>query len=293
MAALPRRFPAWCRRRTTTPVGRASAYNVSSVNGTANSYRPDGVDLEATADTGGGYNIGWTAPGQWFKYTVNVAPAGTYTLSLRVAAPSAVIGALHLANASGTNLTGNVNIPATGGWQTWTTVTVQLTLPAGQQILTLAQDTGGWNINSLQFATSASATDLAAGKPTSESSHAQVYVSANATDGDQNTYWESANNAFPQWIQVDLGSAQSASRVVLQLPASWGARNQTLSVVASIDGASFITVVGSAVYTFDPSSNNTVTITFAATAQRYFRLNFTANTGWPAGQVSEFQVWNQ
>jgi hypothetical protein len=21
------------------------------------------------------------------------------------------------------------------------------------------------------------------------------------------------------------------------------------------------------------------------------RLNFTANTGWPAGQVSEFQVW--
>jgi hypothetical protein len=22
------------------------------------------------------------------------------------------------------------------------------------------------------------------------------------------------------------------------------------------------------------------------------RLNVTANTGWPAGQVSEFQVWN-
>ncbi|WP_322973324.1 discoidin domain-containing protein [Actinacidiphila soli] len=53
---------------------------------------------------------------------------------------------------------------------------------------------------------------------------------------------ESANNAFPQWIQVDLGSAQSASRVVLQLPASWGARTQTLSLLASTDGSIFTTV---------------------------------------------------
>jgi hypothetical protein len=134
-------------------------------------------------------------------------------------------------------------------------------------------------------------TDLAAGRPTSESSHTQVYASANATDADQNTYWESANNAFPQWIQVDLGSAQSASRIVLQLPASWGARSQTLSVLGSTDGATFTTVVASATYAFNPSANNTVTITFPATSRRYLRLNITANTGWPAGQVSSFQVW--
>jgi hypothetical protein len=136
------------------------------------------------------------------------------------------------------------------------------------------------------------ATDLAAGKPTSESSHTDVYPSSNVTDGNQSTYWESANNAFPQWVQVDLGSAQSASRIVLQLPASWGARTQTLSVLGSTNGTSFTTIVGSAGYTFAPGSNNTVTITFTATTQRYFRLNFTANTGWPAGQCSTFQVWN-
>ena len=135
-------------------------------------------------------------------------------------------------------------------------------------------------------------TNLAAGKATSESSHNDVYPSSNVTDGNQSTYWESANNAFPQWVQVDLGSAQSASRVVLQLPASWGARTETLSVLGSTDGSSFTTVKSSAAYTFDPNGNNTVTITFPATTQRYFRLNFTANTGWPAGQVSEFQVWN-
>ncbi|WP_328914513.1 MULTISPECIES: choice-of-anchor D domain-containing protein [unclassified Streptomyces] len=135
-------------------------------------------------------------------------------------------------------------------------------------------------------------TNLAAGKATSESSHNDVYASSNVTDGNQNSYWESANNALPQWVQVDLGSAQSAGRVVLQLPATWGARSETLSVSGSTDGSSFTTLKSSASYTFDPSGNNTVTITFPATTQRYFRVTVTANTGWPAGQFSEFQVWN-
>jgi hypothetical protein len=135
-------------------------------------------------------------------------------------------------------------------------------------------------------------TNLAAGRPTSESSHTDVYPSGNVTDADQNTYWESANNAFPQWVQVDLGSAQSASRVVLQLPAAWGARTETLSLLGSTNGSTWTTVKAAAGYTFSPSSANTVTITFAATTQRYFRVNITANTGWPAGQVSSFQVWN-
>ncbi|GAA0928507.1 hypothetical protein GCM10009554_10080 [Kribbella koreensis] len=135
-------------------------------------------------------------------------------------------------------------------------------------------------------------TNLAAGKPTSESSHNDVYVSGNVTDGNQATYWESANNAFPQWVQVDLGSAQSAGRIVLQLPAGWGARTQTLSVLGSTDGSTFSTLVGSAGYNFAPGNNNTVTITFTPATQRYFRLNITANTGWIAGQISDFQIWN-
>jgi hypothetical protein len=140
--------------------------------------------------------------------------------------------------------------------------------------------------------TSTTPVNLAAGKPTSESSHTDVYPSSNVTDNDQNTYWESANNAFPQWVQVDLGSAQSASKIVLQLPSSWGARTQTLSILGSTDGTNFTTLKSSASYTFDPSSGNTVTIPITATTQRYFRLNITANTGWPAGQISGFQIWN-
>jgi chitinase len=134
--------------------GQGVAYNVTSTNGTANSYRSDGVDLEACTDTGCGDDIGWTAAGQWFKYTVNVATAGTYTVSLRLASPSGVTDGLHIASSSGANLSGNINVPATGGWQTWTTVTASVTLPAGQQTLTIDQDNGGWNIHQLTFASS-------------------------------------------------------------------------------------------------------------------------------------------
>jgi hypothetical protein len=134
--------------------GQGVAYNVTSVNGTANSYRSDGVDLEACTDTGCGDDIGWTASGQWFKYTVNVATAATYTVSLRLASPSGVSDGLHIASSSGANLSGNINASATGGWQTWTTDTASVTLPAGQQTLTIDQDNGGWNIHQLTFARS-------------------------------------------------------------------------------------------------------------------------------------------
>ena len=60
----------------------------------------------------------------------------------------------------------------------------------------------------------------------------------------------------------------------------------------STDGSNFSTLVGSAGYTFDPSANNnTVTIPFSAATARYVRVNITANTGWPAGQLSDFEVF--
>ena len=143
--------------------GQGVGFNVTSVNGSANNYRSDGVDLEVTADTGGGYDLGWTASGQWFRYTVNASSAGTYTVTFRVAAPTAVSNALHISNSSGTNLSGSVSIPATGGWQNWTNVTASVTLPAGQQVLTLDQDTGGWNINYMTFASGSGGSGSCAG----------------------------------------------------------------------------------------------------------------------------------
>jgi chitodextrinase len=135
--------------------------------------------------------------------------------------------------------------------------------------------------------------NLAAGRPASASSQTQSYAPGNAVDGNAGTYWESANNAFPQWIQVDLGSALPVGRVVLKLPpaAAWATRTQTLSVQGSTDGSSFTTLVPSAGRTFDPATGNTVTLTSTAASVRYVRVHVTANTGWPAGQLSELEVY--
>jgi hypothetical protein len=274
------------------------AYNVTSVNGTGNSYRSDGVDLETCSDTGCGDDLGWTATGQWFKYTVNVATAGTYTVSLRLASPNGVTDGLHIVNSAGTNLTGNVNVPDTGGWQTWATVTANVTLPAGQQTLTIDQDNGGWNLHYLAFAAGTGVpptTNLALNQPVTASSDYQTYVPSNAVDGNTSTYWESTDGAgFPQTITVNLGSVQSVGSIAVDLPpsSSWSTRTETLSVLGSSNGTTFTQIVGSAGYTFNPSTGNTATISLpSGTSAQYVQLSFTANTGWPAAQLSEFEVF--
>ncbi|WP_042422442.1 discoidin domain-containing protein [Streptacidiphilus anmyonensis] len=137
----------------------------------------------------------------------------------------------------------------------------------------------------------AAGSNLAAGKSASASSANGQYVAGNLNDGDQSSYWESTNGAFPQWAQIDLGSATSVSQVVLKLPSGWGSRTQTLSIQGSTDGNTFATVVASATYTFDPGSGNTVTVNFGATSTRYVRVNITANSGWNAAQLSEFEIY--
>jgi hypothetical protein len=139
-----------------------------------------------------------------------------------------------------------------------------------------------------------STTNIAAGQPASASTVNSPYVASNMTDPDPSSYWESANGSFPQWAEVDLGQSYSIGKVTLRLPpsAAWGARTETLSLLGSTDGSNFSTIVGSAGYTFDPNANNnTVTITFSATTARYVRANITANTGWPAGQLSDFEIF--
>jgi hypothetical protein len=134
--------------------------------------------------------------------------------------------------------------------------------------------------------------NLALGHTASDTGHADVYVASNTVDGNANTYWESTNNAFPQSITVDLGAAKTVGRLALKLPAGWGARTETLSVLGSTDNGTYNTLKASAGYTFNPSSANTVTVSLTPTSARYLRLTFTGNTGWPAAQLSELEAYS-
>ncbi|WP_086857335.1 CARDB domain-containing protein [Amycolatopsis lexingtonensis] len=138
-------------------------------------------------------------------------------------------------------------------------------------------------------AAAAAVADVPLTRTVSASSALPGYPVANAVDGNQASYWESANNAFPQWLQADLGSAKPLSRIVLKLPVTWESRTQTLAVRGSTDGTAFTDLVASSGYAFAPSVN-TVTIPVTATT-RYVRLQITANTQWPAAQLSEFELY--
>ncbi|MDN3261751.1 discoidin domain-containing protein [Streptomyces sp. CSDS2] len=135
--------------------------------------------------------------------------------------------------------------------------------------------------------------NLAAGRPATATGSQDVYTPGKAVDGDANSYWESANNAFPQSWTVDLGASYGVRRVVLKLPpsAAWGARTQTVAVLGSTDGTHYTTVAGAQGHRFDPATGNTATVSLpGGTSLRHLRLTVSANTGWPAGQFGEVEV---
>jgi hypothetical protein len=140
-----------------------------------------------------------------------------------------------------------------------------------------------------------STTNIALNEPVTASSSYETYVPANVTDGNTSTYWESTDGAgYPQTIAVNLGSAYSLGSITLDLPpaTAWSTRTETLSVLGSTNGTSYSQIVGSAGYTFNPATGNTVTISLpSGTSAQYVELSFTGNTGWDAAQLSEFEVF--
>ena len=122
--------------------GEGTAYHDTGSINQDGAYRPaEGVDLEPSTDSGG-FDVGWTAAGEWLKYTVNVANSTAYTPTVRVAS-NGQGGAFHI-EVDGNNVTGAMTVPNTGGWQSWTTLTgPAVNLTAGQHVMRLVMDSNG------------------------------------------------------------------------------------------------------------------------------------------------------
>jgi len=227
---------------------------------------------------------------------VNVAGTGTYMIQAQAGADATFTGVKASYIGAGVdihNCVGGSFNPTYGTGNTgWALDSTVCTGTWPDPVYTYPGDGGGGPTDPPPTCSPGSG-DLAHGKTVTASSHTQDYTESRAVDGDANSYWESANNAFPQRITVDLCAAAEVGRVVLKLPPSsaWATRTQTLSVLGSADGTNFSTLSGSHGYAFDPASGNTATITFPAATDRYLRLEFTANTGWPAAQLSEFEAY--
>lgn len=129
--------------------GEGVAYHDQTSKNKGGVFRPDeGVDLEQTKDATGEYNIGWTRKGEWLEYTVDVTP-GTYDIEARVAAKGTQRFRVLL---DGTEL-GVVDVPDTGGWQNWQTVTISNVdvRTDGTGVLRVEVLSNNWNLNWLRF----------------------------------------------------------------------------------------------------------------------------------------------
>jgi len=128
--------------------GEGVAYHDSDAGNNGGQYRTaEDVDIEVCTDTGGGYDVGWLANNEWLEYTVDVPAAGEYTIEARVAS-NTTGGNFHI-EFGGVDKTGNINVPVTGGWQNWTTVSATATLSAGTQVMRFANadSSDEYNIN--------------------------------------------------------------------------------------------------------------------------------------------------
>jgi formylglycine-generating enzyme len=115
----------------------------------------EGVEVEPCQDSpGGGFNLAYTRPGEWLRYSVTVSQAGYYDIGARVAS-LAFPSRFHL-ELDGTDITGSIRFGDSGGWQTWITLRDTAILPAGDHFLYLkfddtASQVGSCNVNRLEF----------------------------------------------------------------------------------------------------------------------------------------------
>jgi hypothetical protein len=129
--------------------GQGKAYSDSETINNGNAYRAnEGVDVEMNSP--GNYNVGWTNGGEWLEYTVNVTEKSFYTINTIAASPNNNSSIRF--KIDGDDITGSVNIPNTGGWQRYNTIsTKKISLDAGTHILQLFEETGGFNIDKIIF----------------------------------------------------------------------------------------------------------------------------------------------
>jgi predicted esterase len=169
---------------------RPGFYEAENFSGSAEVITP------STQDVGGGKAVGNIGNGDWLDYTINPYSSGTFTLQLRVAT-SASGGVIHVKDANG-NILATIEVPVTGGFETWTTtIPVNVQLTAGPQTIRLQSASASeWNINWLQFGL---------GSPTPLPVKF-VYFNAQCKGGAVNLQWKTAQEQSSSRFAVQRSS---------------------------------------------------------------------------------------
>jgi hypothetical protein len=112
--------------------------------------RDDGVDVGSCSDPGTPIKVGWNDAGEWQRHTVTCTP-GNYTLQIRYGGGTSG-GQLHVA-VNGTNVSGTVALPSTGGYGTYSTYSVNNVpvIASGTGVVEIGCDAPGYDLVWIQF----------------------------------------------------------------------------------------------------------------------------------------------
>jgi len=177
-------------------------FDKSSGN-TGGAFRSDDVDIQATTDVGGGYNVGWIQQGEWLTYDANIPEAGTYDIVARVASAQQGTRSLKV-SVDGQSET--LSFGGTGGWQNWTDVTAQgVNLSAGSQQLRLDMLSNSFNVNYIDIIPSNSSPTL----PTLSINNVSI---TEGNSGTKNaTFTVNLSDASTQTVSVNYATANDTA----------------------------------------------------------------------------------
>jgi beta-glucanase (GH16 family) len=102
---------------------------------------------ETAQDTSGVLDVSYISSSTFLEYDIQTPWTGSYRIQLRAAVNSASSVRVMM----GDTLLTTIQLPASGGWQNWITVTsAPFQLPGGKRTLQLQSATSGWNFNWLK-----------------------------------------------------------------------------------------------------------------------------------------------
>jgi len=170
---------------------------------------------------------------------------------------------------------------ATGTGAALTTINIPTQTARYIQIRQTAIDSTPWSIQELNVFGPALARDGWVATATSKS---DPDVPMSAIDGNVGTRWTTASAQTGQYIQVDLGVAQTFNQVTVETGSNTSNAPQAYALTLSNDGATWGAPVASG------TGSATVTANFVTQTARYLRVTQTGTTSTP-WSVQELNVW--
>ncbi len=129
--------------------GEGIAYHDGTSGNYGALYRDDDVDITTTADTGGGYYVGWFWVNDWMEYTISVPETGYYDIDLRTWTSSNNASAL--LSIDGISI-GSISIPNTGSPYIYQTSTLSnIEIASGIHVFRVTDSGASFGLNWIEF----------------------------------------------------------------------------------------------------------------------------------------------